>query len=113
MSYDQQCKGRAVVDRETQSDMIVITGGLTGHIQPEYDFSQNMTSELSRTFYYFLRHGGRIHCEVIGHRKFGVGLEVPCRYTLSGKPRYIKILVKLLAKKTDMAKKSEDRARAS
>ena len=87
-----------------QYAVAVLKGGIiVGHVPREH----------SRTFYYFLRHGGRIHCEVIGHRKFGGGLEVPCRYTLSGKPRYIKRLVKLLAKKTDVAKKSEDRVRQS
>lgn len=53
---------------------------------------------LSRTFYFFLRHGGSIECRITGHRKFGVGLEVPCTYTLSGKPKYVKRLVKLLTK---------------
>lgn len=51
-----------------------------------------------RTFYFFLRHGGSIECKITGHRKFGNGLEVPCTYTLSGKPKYIKRLVKLLTK---------------
>lgn len=54
--------------------------------------------ELSRTFYFFLRRGGSIECTVTGHRKLGVGLEVPCTYSMSGKGRYIKRLVKLLCK---------------
>ena len=54
--------------------------------------------ELSRTFYFFLRHGGSIECKITGDRRKGLGLEVPCLYTLSGKPRYIKRLVKLLSK---------------
>lgn len=52
--------------------------------------------ELSRTCYFFLRHGGLINCEVSGHRKKGVGLEVPCKYIFSGKPKFIKRLIKLL-----------------
>ena len=52
----------------------------------------------SRTFYLFLRHGGSIECRITGHRKIGIGLEVLCTYTLSGKPKYIKRLVKLLTK---------------
>ena len=52
----------------------------------------------SRTFYFFLRHGGSIECQLTGHRKFEIGLEVLCTYTLSGKPKYIKRLVKLLTK---------------
>lgn len=54
--------------------------------------------ELSRTLYFFLRHGGSIECTVTGHRKLGVGLEVPCTYSMSGKGKYIKRLVKLLCK---------------
>ena len=34
----------------------------------------------SRIFYFFI-----VRCEITGRRKFGVGLEVPCTYTLSGK----------------------------
>ena len=52
----------------------------------------------SRIFYFFLRYGGSIECKVTGHRKFGIGLEVLCTYTLSGKPKYVKRLVKLLTK---------------
>ena len=51
--------------------------------------------ELSRTF---ISHGGSIECRVSGHRKFGDGLEVPCTYSMRGKERYIKRLVKLLCK---------------
>jgi hypothetical protein len=43
--------------------------------------------ELSRIFWYFIEHGGSIACEVSGHRKFGRGLEVPCKYTFTGKKR--------------------------
>ena len=40
-----------------------------------------------------------------GHRKHGLRLEVPCSYKLTGKPKYIKRLVKLLSK----IKKSDDK----
>jgi hypothetical protein len=33
---------------------------------------------------------GSTTAEVTGHRKFGHGLEVPCCYTFTGKPKYIK-----------------------
>ena len=33
--------------------------------------------EIFRTFWHFLRHGGRIECEITGRRKCGNGLEVP------------------------------------
>ena len=52
--------------------------------------------ELSRIFYFFLSHDGTIEAEVAGHRKFGHGLEVPCWYTLTGKPKYIKRAKKIL-----------------
>ena len=52
--------------------------------------------EVARVFYFFLTHDGTIHAEVIGHRRFGRGLEVPCRYILQGKPKYIKRAKKLL-----------------
>ena len=45
-----------------------------GHVPREY----------SRMCYFFLHHCGRISCEVISHRKKGDGLEVPCRYYLTG-----------------------------
>ena len=52
--------------------------------------------EVSRIFYFFLQHGGSIAAEVTGHRKFGHGLEVPCSYIFTGKPKYIKQAKKLL-----------------
>ena len=52
--------------------------------------------EVSRIFYYFLQHGGSINAEITGHRKFGHGLEIPCCYTLTAKPKYIKQAKKLL-----------------
>lgn len=45
--------------------------------------------EINRVFSFFLLHGGGISCEVIGHRKFGKGLEVPCTYKLTGKEKMI------------------------
>ena len=61
--------------------------------------------ELRRIFYFFIRRGGTIDCTVTGHRKHGLELEVPCSYKLTGKPKYIKRLVKLLSK----IKKSDDK----
>ena len=52
--------------------------------------------ELSRVFFFFLRHNGTITAEITGHRRFGCGLEVPCLYTLTGKPKYIKKAKKLI-----------------
>ena len=46
----------------------------------------------------FLRPGGRSTCEVIGRRKRGNGLEVPCRYRFVAKWRLIKKLEGLLQK---------------
>ena len=36
--------------------------------------------EISRVFSFFIQHDGTISAEVSGHRRFGCGLEVPCRY---------------------------------
>lgn len=46
--------------------------------------------EISKIFHFFLRHDGTITANVTGHRQFGHGLEVPCCYTLTGKPKFIK-----------------------
>ena len=46
--------------------------------------------------FYFLQHGRSISAEVIGQRKYGCGLEVPCRYTHIGKCIYFKQAKKLL-----------------
>ena len=58
---------------------------------------EHVPRDLSRTFCFFLRRcGSSITCTINGHGMFGMGLEVPCFYTLTGKPRYIKRLVKHL-----------------
>ena len=33
----------------------------------------------------FIQHDGIVSCEVTGHRKHGIGLEVPCTYNFSAK----------------------------
>ena len=55
--------------------------------------------QFSRVFYFFLSHDGTIDVEITGHRKFGCGLEVPCLYTLTGKPKFIKRAKKLVKAK--------------
>ncbi len=55
--------------------------------------------ELPRVFSFFIRHDGSICAEVTGHRKYGCGLEILCKYTLQGKPKYIKRAKKLLQDK--------------
>ncbi len=47
--------------------------------------------------WFFIKRGGTIECTVTGHRKFGVGLEVPCDYTYKGSKRTISKLKKLLS----------------
>ena len=46
--------------------------------------------DLSRVFWYFLCHGGRVTCEVTGRRKCGKELEVPCTYNFVGISKLIK-----------------------
>ena len=52
--------------------------------------------ELSSQVWHFLRHRGRTACEVIGKRKRGDGLVVPCKYRFIGRRRLIKKLEVLL-----------------
>jgi len=47
-------------------------------------------------FWHFLKHGGIATCEVIGGRKQGNGLEVPCMYRFVAKQWLIKNLEVLL-----------------
>ncbi len=63
--------------------------------------------EVSRIFTFFMRHGGTITCEITGHRKFGNGLEVPCCYKLSSKPKHIKKALQLLETKKKVHKTKE------
>ena len=51
---------------------VLKAGAIVGHIP----------KEVSRLFYFFLLHGGRVTCEVTGERKLGKGLKVPCIYKL-------------------------------
>ena len=52
--------------------------------------------EVRNVFFSFLVRGGSISCEVIGHRKYGKGLEVPCQYTFIGNEEIIKKAKKTL-----------------
>ncbi len=49
-------------------------GNVIGHVPRN-------TSRIMSTF---LSQGGTIQCEVVGRRKYGTGLEVPCIYKLTG-----------------------------
>ena len=69
---------RAEMEEGNEEDRFAVAilkdgGVVVGHVPRSF----------SRTFYFFLRHGGSIECKITGHRKFGIGLEVPCTYTLS------------------------------
>ena len=46
--------------------------------------------EVRRQFYTFLNNGGSVTCEVIGHRLYGKGLEVPCVYEFRGSREIVK-----------------------
>lgn len=52
--------------------------------------------EVSQFFFYFMQHNGTITVKVTGHRRYGRGLEVPCVYTLTVKPKHIRKAKKLL-----------------
>ena len=62
---------------------------IVGHVPREY----------SRTFNFFIIHGGGVSCELTGSRKLGVGLEVPCIYKLTGKERLVLKAKDIIAKK--------------
>ena len=53
---------------------VFLDGSVIGHVP----------RELSKMFWFFLKHDGKITCEVTGRRKRGKGLEVPCLCTLKG-----------------------------
>ena len=50
---------------------------------------EHVPRELFKMFRFFLKHDGKITCEVTGRRKRGKGLEVPCLYTLKGSRRMV------------------------
>ena len=73
-------------------------------VQKEGHTVGHVPREVSRVFSTFLLQGGNISCEVIGHRKFGKGLEVPCCYKLTGGEKIIKNAKKTLTRKKSTAK---------
>ena len=64
-------------------------GNVVGHVP----------REKSRACSSFLINGGCITCEIVGHRKFGKGLEVPCIYKLTGKEKAVQKAKEKLSKK--------------
>lgn len=76
--------------------------GTVGHVPREY----------SRMFYFFLQHCGIISCEVTGHRKKGHGLEVPCKYYLTGGEKMVmkaKEIVEDIVRKNEKKKKDKEK----
>ena len=51
---------------------------------------------MKQLIWYFIEHDGSVVCEITGHRKRGIGLEVPCIYTFSAKKMIRKLRRKLL-----------------
>ena len=49
----------------------------------------HLPRSISEVSWFFIMHGGRIGCEITSHRKFGVGLEVPCTYKYLDTPKLI------------------------
>ena len=54
--------------------------------------------EVRRPFQSFLLTGGSITCEVLGHRRYGKGLEVPCLYKFRASREAVKKVKKTLGK---------------
>ena len=65
---------------------VVLNGNIVGHVP----------REISRPFWHFLLHDGEISCEVTGPRRYGNGLEVPCKYRCAGRRKLITKLKLLL-----------------
>ena len=66
-------------EHDRRAVCLLKSGTIVGHVP----------REISRIFWFFLGHGGRISCEVTGRRKYGKGLEVPCVYTITGREKMI------------------------
>ena len=54
--------------------------------------------EVSRIFWHYLGHGGKISCEVTGRRKYGKGLEVPCVYKFLGSEKIVEKMRSIMQK---------------
>ena len=52
--------------------------------------------EMSRIFWLFLQHDGKIECEITGQRKKGKSLEVPCVYRFKGSTQKIERMKELM-----------------
>ena len=65
---------------------IYLDGVVVGHVP----------REISKVFWFFLKHNGKIMCEITGRRKCGNGLEVPCAYKLKGSSSMVEKAKKLL-----------------
>ena len=59
-------------------------------------FVGHVPSEMSRIFWFFLQHDGKIECEITGQRKKGKGLEVPCVYRFKGSTQKIERMKELM-----------------
>ena len=64
------------------------------------DIVGHVLRELSCAYWYFIRHGGAISCEVAGSRKHGNGLEVPCVYKLVGSDKLVQRMKNLMSSKS-------------
>ena len=83
------------VEQEAHNDedcfavAIIKTGKIVGHVP----------REISCLVWYFIEHDGTVSSEVTGHRRWGIGLVVPCRYTFCAKKKLIGKLRKKLEKR--------------
>ena len=60
-------------NHDHHATVVMKDGEVVGHVP----------RKLSRILYFFLRHSGScVSCVITGRRKYGVGLEVPCVYTM-------------------------------
>ena len=87
------------VEREenNQPDQYAVAVTKNGHIVDHVPHS------ISQVFWFFLRRGGVITCQITGKRKRGVGLEVPCVYSYAGSAMMTKKLKTLLTKNESLS----------
>ena len=77
--------------------VLALDGTVVGHVP----------REVSRVFWHYLGHCGKISCEVTGRRKHGKGLEVPCIYKFLGSEKMIEKMRSIMQKPSKSSSNSQ------
>ncbi len=89
MFYCEQCSKRTP---HIKGKLDTLSGGLYKPKKEMYMINMQLNGEtvghmprdLPPESWFCIKRGGSISCTITGHRKFGVGLEVPCDYIYTG-----------------------------